>query len=209
MLSSRDFKVATVLTGITIVVAQGIFIGKAYICMFSPAPLKHSGFVLTTTCFSVSDRNKILTGALSLLVAGEFTSIMIYSVHLFKSEFITELATTYALGVEKSMNVLCLVADSSLAASLIALLHRRKSAFDTTNSVVKRVTQFIIGTSLITVGFAIMALACNLAWPYSFSYIALDLLVAKCEPLSYFSHARSIRLTICRLCELHVRLVCR
>ena len=162
--------------------------------------------ILISERFSVSDRNKVMTGVLILLVAGEFTSIMVYTVHLFKIEFITEMAASYALTLEKSMNVLCLVTDSVLAATLIVLLHRRRSAFSTTVSVVKRLTQFIIGTSLITVCLAIMALACNLAWPYSFSYVALDLVVAKCELLSPFLSCGLILIAF-RLCELHVRLV--
>ena len=163
-------------------------------------------FILISCVSSVSDCNKLLTGALILLVIGEFASIMVYTVHLFEIELITEMAESYALNLEKTTNVLCLVTDSILAVTLIVLLHRRRSAFSTTISVVKRLTQLTIGTSLITAWVSIMALVCNFVWPYSFSYVALALVVAKCE-LFLLSLFFEMDLMTFRLRELYVRLV--
>ena len=129
----------------------------------------------------VSNHNKIITGLLILLVAGEFSSIMVYSAYLFRITFVTSLATHYALTIQKTMNVLTAVTDTVLAASLVVLLHRGQSAFKSTASVVHRLTQFIIGTSVITVCVAFASLTCTFVWPDSFSFLAFDLLVAKCE----------------------------
>ena len=129
----------------------------------------------------VSGRGRLLTGALGLLVVGEFTSIMIYSVHLFKITFVTDLASHYALNLQRSMNILSLIADTALATTLIVLLHRRRSAFGNTTSVINRLTQFIIGTSLVTVVLASVSLACTFAFPQTFTYITLEFIGAKCK----------------------------
>ena len=120
-------------------------------------------------------------GFLIILISAEFATMMVYIVYIFHVTYFVQFTTSYALGVQRAMAIINLLTDSSLAVTLVILLHHRRMELTNTASIVDRLTQYIIGTSLITVCISFLALACSYAWPVSFSYLALDLLSSKCQ----------------------------
>ena len=124
-----------------------------------------------------------MAGALAALVVGEFASMMVYIANILHADFFTVLAAKYTVRVGAIMAISNVMTDTSLAITLVVLLRRRRKdiEFTTTSSVLKRLIQYVVGTSLVTVFVASLALACNTRWPNSFSYVALDFLAPKCK----------------------------
>ena len=125
----------------------------------------------------------MLAGALASLVVGEFASMMVYIVHLLTADSVLTVMTKYTTRAETIMAVFTVMTDTVIAMTLVFLLRRRrnKAGFITTRSVLNRLMQYVVGTSLITVFVASLALACNLRWTSSFSYAVLDLPIPKCK----------------------------
>jgi len=90
---------------------------------------------------------------------------------------LAELSTLITL--EKICNILSASSDISIAASLVYLLRGSRSGFKQTQSMVNKLIMFSINTGLVTSICAIMAFVSVLAWPDTFLYIALYLLISR------------------------------
>ena len=107
---------------------------------------------------TVNDHNKLWTGTLIFLVTCEFALLLTYSINATQDSNFSDLASKTPLAIDKAMNVIVLVADLALAGSLVILLHRKRSPFAETNSVIKTITAYTISTSFVTVVISTIAL---------------------------------------------------
>ena len=127
--------------------------------------------------------------------------MIVYCVTISKATFLTQLATYRTSTIEKIMNSTLIFADVALAGSLVFLLQRRRSGFKKTDSGLKLIITYTVGTSAVTVIVTALALATNICYPDSFAYVACDLVISKCEFM--FWHWIFL-LTRFRLHQLHV-----
>ena len=119
---------------------------------------------------------------LVLLIAAEFSMMMVYYNTVLHAKLLSQLASHSSIAVEKVMNVMALISDLSLAMSLVVLLQRRRmGGFSSTSSVIKLIIAYTIGTSLLSALLSLMALVLVIVYPDSFVWLAVDLLVSKCE----------------------------
>ena len=125
----------------------------------------------------------MMAGILAVLVLCEFASMIVASASIIESTYWVELKLHHCYEAGKAMGFLTVLTDSLLAATLVVLLHRRRTAFPCTISIVNRLTQYAIGTSLVTVCVTSLALVCTFEWPISLAIIALVLLTPTCESL--------------------------
>ena len=108
--------------------------------------------------------------------------MMVYYNTVLHAKFFVQLVTPSALAIEKAMDSVVLVTDFSLAFSLVILLHRsRTGGFTSSDSVIKLIIAFTIGTSLITALLLLVALVSVNTNPDSFLWLASDLLASKRE----------------------------
>ena len=174
-----DLKVIAFVTSIPVITTQSMFIGKAYIRAWR---YWEWAFILTRFSVLVSNRSKKVAGLLIALVVSEFAAMMLCLIYIFKVVHVTDSGTGFVLnfGAEVTLATFNLVADLSLATTLVVLLRRRRTEFITTASIMDRITQYTIGTSLITVCLAALALACSF-FENNFPFLAIVFLIPKCE----------------------------
>jgi len=106
--------------------------------------------------WNLSKRNRILTAALCLLCLGPLVSTIVYFAKSYRLQTFLELESVYP--VSKAINITSVVADTSVAATLIVLLHRARTGFRRSESVVNRLIVFSINTGSLTSLIAIASL---------------------------------------------------
>ena len=111
--------------------------------------------------FQVSSKNKVLCGVLGSLVALEFCSVMLYYSRIRKAKLFTEFSNRTTTTIEKVMNGIFILTDTSLAGSLVVLLRKNRSGFSKTDTIVRKLIRFTISTSLPTAIMAFMIFVCQ------------------------------------------------
>ena len=133
----------------------------------------------------MSEGSYILTGSLAFLV---FAQLVITAVYISKTRTFQHLEQLVTIvRYERAMNVIVLITDTAIALVLIYLLWNRRSGFKKTESIIKRLVAFTIGTGLITSIMAIVAFVAAEALPNSFIYLLIDFCMAK-RRLSVLMH---------------------
>lgn len=119
--------------------------------------------------FSVSDRNYIITGFNGLLVFVQFLlGIISYGMEANVSTF-QQLSTDFR--VVHAINSLSVAADGSIALTLVFLLHKTRSGFRRTDTVINRLIIYSINTSLVTSICSVGSLVATIAWPQTFIFL--------------------------------------
>ncbi|KAL5506928.1 hypothetical protein ACEPAH_6384 [Sanghuangporus vaninii] len=140
---------------------------------FSPVivVLIHGFYVMRA--FALSNQNYFLAGVLALLgvVQLVYGSVYMHLVH------VRPLSTT--IKFERAMNVLVFVTDTAIALVIVTLLWRCRSGFKRTEGIIKRLVALTIGTGLITVVLAILALIVAEVLPDTFIYLIIDFCISK------------------------------
>ena len=183
------------LTVITTALSQGLLIHRAYQRAYEG--LLTAQRSETSSAIPVSHHNKLLTGILAFLVTCQFASVIAYYAHITVLKSSLELTSHTSETFEKAMNIVFLITDSSLAASLTFLLWRMRSGIPRTDSIVRLVMIYTLSTSLCTTAIAVLSLVTNIVFPQSFAYLALDFIGSKCKCDS---------LRIITLLQIHFRL---
>ena len=130
----------------------------------------------------MSEGNKIWTAILVFLVASEFSVFMVFYNSVLKAKLFAQLVTKSNEGVERAIGVAMLVTELSLSLSLVVLLQRKRSGgFSTTDSVIKLIIAFTIGTSLLCALLGPVILILVIVAPHSFAWLALGLLIPNSE----------------------------
>ena len=95
----------------------------------------------------VSKRNKVLVAVLSFFVVAEFGSVIAYFVKIKRATLYVDFADRTTTTIERTMNVIFIVTDTSIAGSLVYLLQKNRSGFRKTDSIIHRLILFTISTS--------------------------------------------------------------
>ena len=77
------------------------------------------------------------------------------------------------------INAISAASDALIAIIVSFLLHRSRSGFKRTETIINRLIIFTINTGVLTGICAIMTLICNVAFPGTFIYMIFYILVAR------------------------------
>ena len=80
--------------------------------------------------------------------------------------------------ITRSINIVSAVADASIAAVFVILLHRHRTGFPSTDTMLNRLIISTINTGLLTAGTAIACLVTNIAFPDTYLYILFYLMTS-------------------------------
>ena len=127
----------------------------------------------------MSDRNRVLTGLLGVAVITQLTIAIVGSVKILSFTTFTELYEEVSLDLASSC--VAMVADTFLAVALVWLLWRARSGLRSTDSLVKRLVTYIVGSSLLTVLCMAISVVASIAAPHSFISVIADMIVPKCS----------------------------
>jgi len=119
--------------------------------------------------WNLSHRNSILTASLCLLCLGPLLTTIVYYAKAHRMQTFQELEAVYP--ISKAINVTSAVTDTAIAATLIVLLHRSRTGFKRSETVVNKLILFTINTGLLTSLSAIASLIAVTAGPSTFIYI--------------------------------------
>lgn len=122
------------------------------------------------------------TTILSFLVACEFTVYMVFYSSVLHAKLFSQLVTKSTAGIEKAIGIVMLITELSLSLSLIILLQRKRSGgLSSTDSVIKLLIAYTIGTSLLCALLGPVILILVIVAPHSFAWLAFGLLVPNGE----------------------------
>ncbi|EDR06505.1 uncharacterized protein LACBIDRAFT_299960 [Laccaria bicolor S238N-H82] len=141
---------------------------------------------LAMRIWRLSDRNVWLIVIVVLLILGEFgvniaytiisqvthfltCSIVVTSMHRLRFKTVVQLEHLQPLSL--SSNALAAVGDLVIAASLCTLLHRSRTGFHRSDTIITKLIVFSINTGLLTSLCALASLVSTLAGPTTFYYI--------------------------------------
>ncbi|KAJ7173650.1 hypothetical protein C8R46DRAFT_1083518 [Mycena filopes] len=124
---------------------------------------------LTVRIWRLSNGNKWLTGAASLLVLAEFGCVLAYVVISLHLHTFVELAELKDLSIV--VNALAAAGDVFIACSLCGLLWRSRTGFHRSDTMIKKLVMFSVNTGLITSLCAIASLISIAAAGKTFIYI--------------------------------------
>ncbi|KAL5530979.1 hypothetical protein ACEPAG_3855 [Sanghuangporus baumii] len=125
----------------------------------------------------LSNKNHLLTGFLVIIVLAQLGVTLSYFGQVY--HFTNAAQLLGALNTERAMNALVVVADTLIAVVLIYLLWNRRSGIRKTDSIIKRLVIYTIGTGLVTSLWGIIGLAGAQVLPSSFIYLLVDLVMPK------------------------------
>lgn len=184
--------------------AQSLFVYRIFV---RTSILSDIWFRRIDNDLAVSDRNKILSGCHSILVAAQFTLFITYSVELFKARLLSQLGDSTPFTIAKVLVGVGLSNEVALSTSLLWFLYQKRTGFRSTDSIVKRIITVTIATGLVMVALGIAFVIALTVAPKSFLYIALDFVASKRKLL--FPRVAFFELTASSLHQLHVCAVSR
>ncbi|OCB91622.1 hypothetical protein A7U60_g1121 [Sanghuangporus baumii] len=130
--------------------------------------------LLIRRAWYLSNKNRILTGALCVAVLAQFAVTMTYSIRI---AIVRE--NKLLPGMQLAAAATAAITDTYLAVVLVWLLRKARSGFKRSDSVVNRLVTYTIGSSLVTAVSALFALVSAVVAPYSSVYLLGDLLLPK------------------------------
>ncbi|KIK04892.1 hypothetical protein K443DRAFT_394828 [Laccaria amethystina LaAM-08-1] len=125
---------------------------------------------LATRIWRLSDGKVWLIVIVVLLILGEFGVNLAYTIISLRFETFAQL--THLKAVSLTTNALAATGDIIIAASLCTLLHRSRTGFHRSDTIITKLMVFSINTGLLTSLCALASLVSILAWPTTFIYIA-------------------------------------
>lgn len=117
-----------------------------------------------------SDRNIVLTGIIGFLVCGGFGAVLAYVYLAFRDPSFASLVKLWALTV--TVNIMAVASDMLIAAALCILLHRSRTGYRRSDSMINRLILFSVNTGIATSICAVACLISLLAAKNSFLYMA-------------------------------------
>ncbi|KIK02597.1 hypothetical protein K443DRAFT_513791 [Laccaria amethystina LaAM-08-1] len=125
---------------------------------------------LATRIWRLSDRKIWLIVIIVLLVFGEFGVNLAYTIISLRFDTFAQLA--HLEGLSLATNALAAAGDIVIAASLCTILHRSRTGFHRSDTIISKLIVFSVNTGLLTSLCALASLVSILAWPNTFIYIA-------------------------------------
>ncbi|KAJ3734439.1 hypothetical protein DFJ43DRAFT_1062714 [Lentinula guzmanii] len=132
------------------------------------------GFVvqsfLTMRVWKMSNQNKPLTVLIVLFVLGELTCSVAFTISSLK--LVTWMDLTHLKSLSMTVNVLGAVADVMIAAGLFYFLHRSRTGFKKSDTMISKLIMFTVSTGLLTSICAVASLLSILIWGKTLIYVA-------------------------------------
>lgn len=125
---------------------------------------------MTLRLWRLSNKNVWLTSIVVLLVLGEFGTIMAYSCIALTYKTFIDLARVKTLSI--TVNALAAVGDTLIAGILCTLLHKSRTGFQRSDTMINKLMLFAVNTGVLTSMCAICSLITILAAGNTFLYIA-------------------------------------
>ena len=120
----------------------------------------------------MSKRNKVLTGLTITLVLGQFATTMAYFALVEPLTLFTQLGSVR--NMSRAMSATIAFADIIIAGILVFLLHRSRSGFKRSDSVINRLIPYTIASGLLTGVDGLLALIFSLVLPDTYSYMIFE-----------------------------------
>ncbi|KAJ3507836.1 hypothetical protein NMY22_g16808 [Coprinellus aureogranulatus] len=125
---------------------------------------------LTMRVWKLSNKNIILTGLASLLVVAEFVCIVVFTGIAMTYQTFLELAQLETLS--RVVNALAAAGDVLIAACLCVMLHRSRTGFTRSDTMINKLIMFAVNTGVLTSVCAICSLIAITVAGDTFIYIA-------------------------------------
>ncbi|KAF8328508.1 hypothetical protein F5887DRAFT_1143082 [Amanita rubescens] len=125
---------------------------------------------LTMRLWRLSNHNIWVTSIIVALVIAEFACIVVYAGLALSMETFLQVANLKRLSI--AINALAAAGDVSIAAVLCTLLHKSRTGFHRSNTMINRLILFSVNTSLLTSLCALASLISIVVAGESFIYIA-------------------------------------
>ncbi|TEB22227.1 hypothetical protein FA13DRAFT_1741179 [Coprinellus micaceus] len=103
---------------------------------------------LTMRVWKLSNKSIILTGLISLFVIGEFVVVVVFTAIALGFETFLELKKLEALS--RTVNALAAAGDVLIAVALCVILHRSRTGFHRSDSMINRLIVFAVNTGVLT-----------------------------------------------------------
>ncbi|KIK65634.1 hypothetical protein GYMLUDRAFT_39128 [Collybiopsis luxurians FD-317 M1] len=118
----------------------------------------------------MSNQNIPLTLVIVLLVLGEFVCSIAFTISSLK--LVTWQDLTKLKGLSMTVNVLGAVSDVAIAAGLFYFLHRSRTGFKKSDTMISKLIMFSVSTGLLTSVCAVASLLSILIWGRTLIYVA-------------------------------------
>ena len=125
----------------------------------------------------MSNRNYVVTGGLVFLVLAQLSITITYVTKTRPLGHLEQLVSI--VKYERAMNVITFITDTAIALVLMYYLWIRRSGFQQTQHIIKRLVAFTIGTGLIVGIMMIVAFIAAEVLPNTLVYVLIDFCVAK------------------------------
>ncbi|KAG2012234.1 hypothetical protein CC2G_012267 [Coprinopsis cinerea AmutBmut pab1-1] len=125
---------------------------------------------LTMRVWKMSSRNYLLTGLVSLLVVAEFVCVLVFTAVSMRLETFTKLANLEALSI--TVNALAAAGDVLITAALCTILHRSRTGFQRSDTMINKLILFSVNTGFLTSLCAVASLISITVAGHTFLYIA-------------------------------------
>lgn len=103
----------------------------------------------------MSDKNKPLLTALSIIIIVEMGLYCAYFVETWRSKYFESLTNGAPFAIQITLLVVQITTEIVLCGSLLYLLYQSRTGFKASNSIIKRIIALTMGTSLITIFFGL------------------------------------------------------
>ncbi|KAN0088283.1 hypothetical protein V8E55_005340 [Tylopilus felleus] len=109
-------------------------------------------------------------GLVMIMVIAQFLLVLIYDIKALRYETFARLAALKALSM--AINATSAVGDILITMFLCALLHRSRTGFQKSDTMINKLIMFSMNTGLLTSICALASLICISVWPHTFIYMA-------------------------------------
>lgn len=133
---------------------------------------------------SVSNRNYILTAFNGILVLGQFVLTITDYGKIAHFQTFLQLSTDFR--VVRAVNALSVAADGTISLTLVYLLHKTRSGFKQTDTLINKLIVYSINTSLITSVCSVGSLVATVAWPQTFIFLFFFFSFPRSEFMDYY-----------------------
>ncbi|KAJ7047708.1 hypothetical protein C8F04DRAFT_1059821 [Mycena alexandri] len=125
---------------------------------------------LTMRVWRLSNRNIALTGVTASLVLAEFGCSVAFTIQSLQLETWAQLGELK--GLSMTVNVLGAAADLFIALILVFYLHRSRTGFKKSDTMISKLMLFSVSTGLLTAFCAVASLVSILVWGKTLIYVA-------------------------------------
>ena len=132
---------------------------------------------LTMRVWHLSNKNIWLTGAVTLLVVGEFVTVIVYTGFAMTYRKFFELQEIKSL--QLLINILAAAGDVLITIILCTYLHRARTQFSRSNVMIDKLILFAVNTGFLTSLCAVASLITSLVLPNTFIYIAFYVCIGR------------------------------